>query len=628
MCGIAGAFGEHVGVAASVDTAVRRMTAAQAHRGPDDDGFLRRDDVVLGHRRLSIIDLSTCGHQPLSNETGSVWVCFNGEVYNHRELRLELERRGHHFASTSDTEVLVHGYEEWGIDQLLRRLRGMFAFALYDAGQADGPPAGGRRGELFLARDRFGIKPLYFRPGHRDVPLVFASEVRSLAGSGIVERQAEPRALLGFLLFGSVAAPLTTVRDVRALPPGHYLHAGHASSRVVEYYGAGSPFGSAVGVGGARDHRPRVGRRESADAAFRERMRGVLSTAVGSHLLSDAPLGVFLSGGIDSSALVALAAGHAQRLETVGIVFSEAQFSEERYQRAVVERFGTEHQRVVVTSEEARSEVERFFAAMDQPTIDGLNTYFVARAARQVGLKAVLSGIGGDEVFAGYQTVRRAATLQRLHSAPAPLRRALIAVAGLKASWRKLSFLRRDGVLARYLALRGLFTPREVAGLVGVTEAEVWDFIASLEPDHAPATPELAQQLLESRHYLVDQLLRDADVFGMAHSVEIRVPFLDHVVVETALAAPAAWRFDSRYPKPLLSRTLEDLLPHAVVFRRKRGFTFPLGVWLRSWGGPEVGGDVFDRGAVARAWGEFRAGRTHWSRPWTLLVLAHGGSAW
>ncbi len=593
------------------------MTAAQRHRGPDDDGWLRRDDVVLAHNRLSIIDLSACGRQPMPNEDETVWACFNGEIYNYRSLRSDLERLGHPFRSASDTEVLVHGYEAWGIGGLVERLRGMFAFALYDARDA---AAGGT---LHLARDRFGIKPLYFASLAEPRAVVFASEVRALARGGLVPREDDPRGWLGYLLFGSVPAPWTTLRSVQALRPGHVLTADAGGTRVTRYYDMDALFlagDSGPGVAG-RANGTATGGDPSRD--LRRNLRGVLEETVEIHLLSDAPLGVFLSGGIDSSALVSLAALRQQELRTIGIVFDDQQFSEEPFQRAVAERYRTDHHRVLVTARDAQEHFPRFLEAMDQPTVDGVNTYFVARAARQAGLKAVLAGIGGDEIFAGYSTLDRMATLQRVRALPGLVRRAAVAVARARPSLRKAEFLRRGGALPLYLVQRGLYAPSEAARLLGTEEREAWSLIDSLEPERAPRHPALLQQFLEARHYLADQLLRDADVFGMAHSLEIRVPFLDHVLAETVLRTPFGWRRHSEWPKPLLSRTLEDLLPREVVFRRKQGFAFPLDAWLRAWEGAGVlGGGPLDRATSARVWSDFRRRRAHWSRPWSLLVLA------
>jgi asparagine synthase (glutamine-hydrolysing) len=609
MCGIAGAFGKNVGLDPVLIEGVQRMAGLQGHRGPDDQGWLQSEDLILGHRRLSIVDLSSAGRQPMSNEDGSVFVAYNGEIYNHQELREELGRHRHTFSSTSDTEVIVHGYEEWGIEELLQRLRGMFAFAIYDT-RSYSPT-------LILSRDRFGIKPLYFAVLHNRNVVVFASEVRALDQSGLVPRDEDPRAWLGFLLFGSVPAPWTTIHSVRTLLPGHYLVADGSGLRLTPYYSNDDPF--------VRD-RSHIGERWQLPDLENE-IRARMEDAVVTHLISDAPLGVFLSGGIDSSALVALAARHKRDLVTLGVVFEEGAFSEEPYQRLVAERFQTKHHSIPVTLKAFQDEMKRFLDAMDQPTVDGLNTYFVARAAKEVGLKAVLSGIGGDEVFCGYPTLRRARILRRLHGLPLALRAMTAAAGTYWPSFKKLAFLEKNGNIPFYLVQRGLFTPREAAMFLGAEEREAWAVIESLEPEQAPQDPVVLQQFLEARHYLVDQLLRDADVFGMAHSIEIRVPFLDHVLVETALRVPSHLRLDRHWPKPLLTRSLQDVLPKEVVFRPKQGFTFPIEVWLRSTGRMfRDTASTLNPDAYHALWKAFLSGRAHWSRPWALVVLDHFGA--
>lgn len=609
MCGIAGILLEGREGGESEDLAgVRRMMSAQAHRGPDSAGLYQNAHVILGHRRLSIIDLSGAGAQPMSNEDGTIWAIHNGEIYNFRNLSDELRASGHRFKSKSDTEVLIHGYEEWDTEGLLERLRGMYAFALFD--QRRLPP------KLILARDRFGIKPLYYVHFPERHQLIFASEVRALCQSGLFAREEEPRAWLAFLLFGSVPVPWTTVKGIQALPPAHYIVADASGVRLREYYSVAKLFGSATPfVDTYRECGHRLQDLEN-------KIHDILDEAVGLHLISDAPLGVFLSGGIDSSALVALAASRDQELVTLSVVFDEEGFSEKAYQEAVARRFGTRHVSIRVTQRDFQEEMEQFLKCMDQPTVDGLNTYFVARAAREAGLKVVLSGIGGDEVFCGYATLRRARALWQLRRLPAPLKSATLAIGNLLPSLKKLAFLDQSGYLGFYLVQRGLFTPREAAELLGAEERQAWELIKSLEPPEAPEAPIVLQQFLEARHYLVDQLLKDADVFGMAHSLELRVPFLDHFLVETVLRAPPHWRLDRHWPKPLLTRPLRNILPREVVFRPKQGFNLPAEIWLRSTYTPSKNGSSVLDAASSQAVSEaFLSGQAHWSRLWALLVL-------
>ncbi len=611
MCGLAGVFGDHIDQDPRFAHGVQQMLGKQIHRGPDDEGWLARGNLVLGHRRLSIVDLSPSGRQPMANEDGTVWIVYNGEIYNHRALRLELQGAGHRFSSTSDTEIIVHGYEEWGIDHLLLRLRGMFAFALHDERPTPQNP------RLILARDRFGIKPLYYSRLPDRKGLVFASEVRALKDCGLVPLHDNPRAWLAFLLFGSVPAPWTTVRGIEILPPGHYLVLDESGLGLRRYFALVDHFKNP-----SLSSAP-LSRRGESSETVEKNIRALLEESVALHLISDAPLGVFLSGGIDSSALVGLAASQKPDLVTLGVIFDEKGFSEEPYQDIVAKRFRTQHRRVLVTMADFRNELKRFIDAMDQPTVDGLNTYFVARAAKDVGLKAVLSGIGGDEIFCGYPTLGRAPHLWRLRALPAPLRAAAIALGSFRPAFKKLAFLRRNGDLPFYLVQRGLFTPAEAAELLGTSEQEAWAVIESLESRESPRDAVLLQQYLEARHYLVDQLLKDGDVFGMAHSVEIRVPFLDHVLAEAALRAPRRLHTNGRSPKPLLSGALGDLLPEQVVFRPKQGFTLPIEAWLRSGGRPEASGSGLNQKACREVWEAFLSGRSHWSRPWALTIMTH-----
>ncbi|MBA3558601.1 MAG: asparagine synthase (glutamine-hydrolyzing), partial [Gemmatimonadaceae bacterium] len=350
MCGVSGAYGAGSGTSATIAAGVRRMTAQLTHRGPDDRGWLQRDDVILAHNRLSIIDLSDCGRQPMPNETGTVWACYNGEIYNYDALRAQLAALGHHFNSKSDTEVLVHGYESWGIHGLLTRLRGMFAFALYEAGASDNAGSG----VLYLARDRFGIKPLYFSGAADGSTLIFASEVRALMKSGSIRSDEDPRGWLGYLLFGSVPSPWTTYRAIQTLPAGCYLEARPNGFKLDRYFDVGESFLAGEEFRAITPHAPNGRKPVDAKEDFHRSLRSVLEETVRLHLLSDAPLGVFLSGGIDSSALVSLAAREKQELRTVGIVFDEAEYSEERYQRMVAERYHTDHRSIRITAADGR----------------------------------------------------------------------------------------------------------------------------------------------------------------------------------------------------------------------------------------------------------------------------------
>jgi asparagine synthase (glutamine-hydrolysing) len=601
MCGIAGVYKLSGGVTRDEVAAVSNMTDALLRRGPDGGGVYEGPEAILGNRRLSVIDLSEAGAQPLSNENGRIWITYNGEVYNYADLRRALSECGHHFQSNTDTEVLVHGYEEWGPRGLLDRLRGMFAFAIYDLDKH----------KIFLARDRFGIKPLFYSLWQDR--FVFASEVRAIRKSNLVPDEDDPDAYLLFLLFGSIPAPWTTYRSIRGLSPGHYIIADRSGVRIEKYYELLSLFQDQPSDGSHVD---------SAEHLLSEIREG-LRQAVQGHLVSDAPLGAFLSGGVDSTAIVALSVMDRADLVTLSVVFGEGGYSEEPFQKLVAGRFKTTHHRVPVTVRDFHDQLERFIDAMDLPTVDGLNTYFVARAAKEIGLKVVLSGLGGDEIFAGYGTVKRAVTLARLRSMPVPLRAPILSAAGALRGYNKLGFLNRDGIVPFYLIQRGLFTPGEAARLADTTESHAWNVIASAEPERIPESPGLTQQFLEAKHYLADQLLRDSDVFGMANSIEIRVPFLDHKLVNTVCGVRPRLTDLNGLPKPMLTGALKDILPGDIVTRRKQGFGLPMDPWLRQSDSLfRHTGSRLNRKEYESVWQNFLRGRTHWSRPWALTVLA------
>jgi asparagine synthase (glutamine-hydrolysing) len=614
MCGIAGIFRTGGDTTPADRLAVERMAAAQTHRGPDDAGLFQDARVVLGHRRLSIIDLSPTGHQPMSNEDGDVWVTYNGEIYNYAELAAELS--GHRFVSRCDTEVLLHGYEQWGIQGLLRKLRGMFAFAIYDSR--------GPQPLCLLARDRLGIKPLYYVA--RPDSIAFASEVKALVTSGLVPDRKNPTAMAGLLLLGSVPAPATGIQGVECLLPGHYLAAGSARIADRKYWDPDNAEPP------ANDAEPRA----SANG-----LRQALSDAVDRHLVSDVPLGVFLSGGVDSAALVAMASRAKPALTTLTVVFDEREYSEGAEARRIAEQFGADHREVRVTSQDFIDELPNVLRVMDQPTNDGVNTYFVSRAARQAGLTVVLSGLGGDEVFGGYKYYRWLArhgnSIRRFSALPRLLRRTVLSTAvGYgrmrgRENWKRLASL-QNGVsdAGLYLALRGFFAPEQVRALLDVHSNEVRqaasEYLDGLPSPNGVATGS-AFRKMEMRRYLHDQLLRDTDVFSMAHSIEVRVPYLDHVLVAQA-SGLSRLSVGNSGNKPLLTEAAGEPAVFEAARRSKRGFSFPFGKWMRLHSGElremALAGGCLNRRAIGKLWNEFDRGRLHWSRAWMLAVIGAG----
>ncbi|GMV96851.1 MAG: asparagine synthase (glutamine-hydrolyzing) [Phycisphaerae bacterium] len=637
MCGIAGIL-ETGGQDHSA--ALERMCSAMAHRGPDDAGYeaipLGSGDtrMLLGQRRLSILDLSPAGHQPMTNPRTGDWIDFNGEIYNFRELRAELEAHGQRFASTCDTEVILKGYAVWGRD-VLRRLRGMFALALVD----------GRTGKILLARDRLGIKPLYLvRDAAPGVPLLFASEVRAILAGELVARRVSPTAVGHYLVNGCVPDPLTIIEGVESVLPGHYLLFDPAGQ--CEAY---EPYW--------HPEREATGRPIAYEQARRE-LRERLEETVARHLISDVPLGAFLSGGVDSSALVALMARSAPgQVETFSLVFDDPELSEEAYSRAVAAAFRTRHHECRLSEGEFLSLVEPGLAALDQPTADGINSYIVSRKCREAGLVVSLAGTGGDELFGGYSSFARVPrslrALRVLDRLPRPLARG--ARRGLASLFRrKNGYLPSSGARGKLAALfelpsdllsvyhlsRMVLLPPVVAALVAgdpdeaataALPAELSRCIRRrLAPHHDPRAQVGVCELML---YLCDQLLRDTDCVSMAVSLEVRVPLLDHVLVEQIERLPAEVRFGGGRPKGLLIDAVSDVLPRVVYDRPKKGFVLPLGRWLQGGLRPRVEALLADADAVRSAGLDpaavrvvvadcLGAGqRVYFTRLWALFVL-------
>ncbi|MBA3355855.1 MAG: asparagine synthase (glutamine-hydrolyzing) [Pyrinomonadaceae bacterium] len=659
MCGICGVidFSESPDAAA----VVRRMTPTMLHRGPDDEGYLDRGRISLGMRRLSIIDLEG-GHQPIYNEDGSVGVVLNGEIYNFRELGKRLEDRGHRLSTRSDSEIVAHAYEEWG-PACLDHFQGMFAIAIYDrrlVSKGDSPRK--ENGTLFLARDRFGIKPLYYyQDEHR---LLFASEVRTLLASGAVPRRLSRSALRSYLLFGSVSEPMTLVEGVLSLPPGHTmtlqlrLRTRLAEPRSYWNIARNGMFKSEKGRHGEGETRGRGDAenvasnghpsKSDSDSASHQ-VRDLLEQSVRRHLIADVPVGVFLSSGIDSTSLAALASQEVSGVHTFTVAFPEKEFSEAAIARRTAQKFGTTHEELMLTSDEMLTRLSEAVGALDQPSIDGINTYFVSWGARQAGLKVALSGLGGDEVFGGYNTFRRTPQYQRIASigsrVPGALRSAMAAaVAGAGEGTthgdaaRKIAALWNDpeALPHPYFFCRALFTPPQVGELMKGPQSAGsdhlwWNWLAEAAGQSSNLDGFTAVSCMEARSYLVSTLLRDTDSTSMAHSLEVRVPFLDHTLVEYVIQLSEATKLRKGTPKALLVSALEDLLPAEVVNQEKRGFTFPWESWL---GGP-LRQDI-DKGLselapalretinpkkAAGVWQSYLAGHTSWSRPWSLYVL-------
>ncbi len=560
MCGICGL------VTANGDRpdrdVVRRMSARLVHRGPDSDGLHAEGPVALAARRLSIIDLEG-GTQPIANEDGTVVVVQNGEIYNYRELRRELERSGHRFATASDTEVLVHMYEEHG-DEFVERLRGMFAIAVWDS----------RSSRLLLARDRFGIKPLFYRLA--DGTLSFASELKAMLEQPGFSRQIDPHAVAAFLTFNSVPAPMTIFAEARKLPPGSTL-AWREGEIAIRRYARPSPA-------------PAGEVRSGPAGQLADELRETLRDSVRAHLVADVPVGVLLSGGVDSAGLTALAAGESSEpVRTFSIGFEEASFDELERARMIAARYRTDHHELILRPDAAEL-LPSLVEAFDEPFGDSsaVPTYLVSQlAAGEV--KVALSGEGGDELFGGYYTYVAdllAPKVAPLAALAAPLVEALPSSdSKVSLDYKAKKFVRgaRLPALERHHAWKEIFPAPIRASLVS-GGGSGWDPVDLLRERYAEtegAEPLARLQDLDLGIYMVDDLLVKTDRSSMAHSLELRVPFLDQRVAEFALGLATPLKVRGFAKKRLLRQALAPLLPKEIVSGPKQGFSIPLAAWLR-----------------------------------------------
>jgi asparagine synthase (glutamine-hydrolysing) len=595
---------------------VHRMCEVIRHRGPDDEGIHVEPGIGLGMRRLSIIDLAG-GRQPIHNEAKTIWVVFNGEIYNYRDLRAELERRGHVFYTSSDTESIVHAYEEWGEDAF-RRLRGMFGIALWDE----------MKRTLLLARDRAGQKPVHYtEKGGR---LYFGSEIKSLLAAGAVDPSLNLAALDHYLAFLYTPRDASIFEGVRKLPPGHFLRWREGRAEVRQYW--------------------QVGAQESfkgSEAEAIEALGAVLQDAVASHLMADVPLGAFLSGGVDSSAVVGMMARAAsQPVKTFSIGFDEPAFDELEHARTVARHFGTDHHEFVVRPD-GLSILEDLIAHFDEPFADSsaIPTWYVSEIARR-HVTVVLSGDGGDELFGGYDRYLPHPRVSQFDRLPVP---GLRAAAGL--AWPLLphgakgkNFLRHvaKDPAGRYLDSIAMFQTDERAALLrpgfhlrqgyggqaGEAEAALarhFDRFAALPHDSR-------MMRFDFETYLPEDVLTKVDRMSMAHSIETRVPLLDNQVIDFAATLPARFKIKNGRRKHILKETLRPMLPAGILDRQKQGFGIPLGTWFRG-GLTGLFSDVLDaprtrqRGYfepvfVSRLLKEHLAGeRDHTLRLWQLLVF-------
>ena len=623
MCGIAGIFDNNSKKSSeSLTKGLQMMLDAIKHRGPDDRGEKKIGpkngiNIYLGHQRLSIIDPSQGGHQPMSNNDSTLWISTNSEIYNYRELKDDLEHE-YNFRSKSDTEVLLRSYEVWGLD-CLKKIRGMFAFAIWDD----------TNNKLILARDRIGIKPLYYFS--KNNIFIFSSELRAILASKIDKPGINPTGIFQYLSYGRMGSIDSILDSIMELPPGHFLVADKHGIKVQKYW---DPFNE--------------NKLEQSPTKIVQRIGGCLNEVARQHLVSDVPIGAFLSGGIDSSAVVSMITANTPTpIRTISVTFQDKDYDESKYSSLFANHLGTNHNELLLSERDLIENLSPALASMDQPTVDGINTYMVSQAAKNMGLKVALSGLGGDELFAGYNSFSLVPRLNKikkiLNSLPTGLRKQLSNLASrlipLSDKSAKLNHLIKGQYNGAhvYFLFRSLFCEQELGSLFSdplILKKEITKNLnrtQELIDSHSGLSPVDLVSYLEMTHYMSTTLLRDTDMMSMAHGLEIRVPLLDHKLVELMFSIPSNMKIKQGIPKPLLVNSLTRKLPEFIVRRKKMGFTLPFEVWMRGEMRPEIESvllsrseklpDFISQDGVKKIWSNFLDKRCSWSRPWSLYVL-------
>lgn len=593
MCRIAGIVNKGLEIDA-IQKTVHQMCNLLQHGGPDDEGYFTspEDKLVLGNRRLALIDLSPDGHMPMSYQN-RYHITYNGELYNFLSLKEELVSLGYHFNSHTDTEVILASFAQWNI-QAFAKLKGMYAFALWDQAEKN----------LYLVRDAAGIKPLYYATGTGS--LIFASEVRAFAP--VDELQVSNENWPVYLMaYGHVPEPVSTLALVKPLHKGCFLK--YELKHDTHTIGSFSHYSYSHQI--------------VTESEARENIQLSLDHSVQSHLLADAPLGVFLSGGLDSGIIASLAAKYKKSaLNTLSIYFEDPAFSEKKYQDILQEKLQCDHHQYLLTETEFHSSLPLILQGMDMPSCDGINTWFISKYAASQGLKAVLSGVGGDELFGGYPSFRRIKAARMLQHMPGALKQA-----GKRSHSKKLNrmaYLDMEGIKGIYLFLRGHFSPFEIARHLGAYEKDVWT-ILNEQPilnDISHINDKNQASWMEFNLYMQNQLLRDSDVMSMIHGVEIRVPFLYDDVIRLAFKIDPTIKYEGPLTKQILINCFRDILPMQVWNRPKMGFSFPFAKWLAS---SEYVKDLMATSSQKsqESYQKFKAGKIHWSHLMSLIILTN-----
>jgi asparagine synthase (glutamine-hydrolysing) len=611
MCGIAGIYG--TGKLTNAGQALDAMVHAIDHRGPDASGTFLSGDVALGHTRLSIIDLSPDSNQPFTSSDGRFTMVFNGEIYNYLEIKAELA--GSTFRTNSDTEVLLETFIQWDTGAF-QKVNGMFACAIWD----------NRESRLVLVRDRIGIKPLYYAQVNDQ--LVFGSEIRALLASGIVPRKLNKAVLSEYLMYQTVHAPQTMVEGVKMLEPGTYIDISPSDYKVAPYW---KPWQNLH-----QDNEPIL---------IQKRIRELLTKSVERRLIADVPVGAFLSGGIDSSLLVGIVSERlGQKLDTFNVSFDESEYSEAKYAREIAQKFETNHHEIQLKPSDLLEALPEGLASMDHPSGDGLNSWIVSRETKKQGLSVALSGLGGDEVFAGYDVFQRIPRISDnawLLSFPKALRVtaghfAKMYRPGIPSS-KLAQILKLDyfDLESLYPIFRKVLLDHQVKGLLGKKPFPnaVNQSVQMLEEfDGYGKLPTLSRiSIAEMNTYMQNVLLRDTDQMSMAHALEVRVPFLDHELIEYVTHVSDQVKYPHT-PKQLLVSSFQDILPSSITSRKKMGFVLPWEDWmkgdLREFCQENidqlVDSGLMNASAVQGLWKDFldAKGNVSWSRVWPIIVLS------
>lgn len=609
MCGIAGIAG--LKDETRLNTIIRKMNSSMSHRGPDADGVYIDKQIALGHRRLSIIDLSTSANQPFKDNSERYIIVFNGEIYNFQEVKLQL--KDYDFKTNGDTEVIMAAYIKWGA-ACLQYFKGMFAFAIWDT----------KEQQLFAARDRFGVKPFYYYD--KDGLFLFASEIRAILSSNLMPPAIDELALYDYLMFQSVISPATLIKQVKQLSAGHYMIWKNGTSEIKKYYDV-------------TESRHEI--EEQSYGQVKSKVRDLLYKAVERRLVSDVPLGTFLSGGIDSSIIAGIMAEtNSKQTNAFTIAFDEEQYDESEYAALIAKKFNLNHTKVLLKPTDFLNELPTALSAMDSPSGDGLNTYVVSKAIRKSGIVVAMSGLGGDELFAGYSIFRQYLQLQKykgilgfahnFHSLGSLL------PDGNKLLWqmKKLLQIPSANINDVYPAFRQILDKTAIAKLTKLNASKGYSGQLQMLKENLPAIQKhnfLSQvSIADYMGYTQHVLLKDTDQMSMASSLEIREPFFDHELIEYVLNVPDKFKL-GKTPKSLLVDATNPILPDEIINRKKQGFVLPYDHWLRnelkSFCQQKINDlasrSLFNGKAVQEFWQNYlnKKANIRWADIWILIVL-------